>query len=63
MNNIMRALKLNYLYHNVIHLYSFPLLVPNVKDDTSYLYVISTVLYIVTVLGPLVNITVLMLIS
>ena len=28
-------------------------LVPNVKDDTSYLYIISTVLYIVTVLGPL----------
>ena len=28
-------------------------LVPNVKDDTSYFYIISTVLYIVTVLGPL----------
>ena len=38
-------------------------LVPNVEDGTSYFYIISTVLYIVTVLGPLVNITVLMLIS
>ena len=28
-------------------------LVPYVKDDTSYFYIILTVLYIVTVLGPL----------